>query len=366
MKRIGLIMMALFGCQTNQPRSATQEPPKPAVVQEVPEKVVPVTGWRNLRWGDTSKQVAAKSKGGRLVCGWVSRDGKKKGHMTASQVCFLTNESGGRLAMINLVYLDDTLQRIVVGYLGLSPDTSEVDNLNDLLVQRYCLLSDNGTAVHLNAAIKQSKQGNAGQSLQLQSVCKTSPGDFFVQIQNNQGSSDVRIFLSSDSYGAYLQQNEFADQWEDGPPIERPAEPQTIAVVPPLATSPPPQSSLHPDKGRPAHAAAERHPNGSHHETDEHGNSWLCRDGSGCELESPAEGEPPPVPSPARPVHRQDGPAKDSDDWGEPLHRQPSAVPVRADNADDWGEPPHRQAPTRTTGKTSSQPEQPKFVDPFE
>ena len=233
MKRIGLITLALLACQTKQPRTETQGLPKTEVVQEAPEKVVPVTGWRNLRWGDTSKQVTAKSKGGRLVCGWASRDGKKKGHMTGSQVCFLTNESGGRLAMVNLIYLDDTLQRIAVSYLGLSPDSSEVDNLNDLLVQRYCLLSlgDSGALVHLNAAIKQARQGNAGQSLQLHSTCKISPGDFFVQVQNNVGSSDVRIFLSSDLYGSYLQQNEFAEQWEDAPAIERPAEPNAMAIV---------------------------------------------------------------------------------------------------------------------------------------
>lgn len=307
-----------------------------------------MTGWRNLRWGDTSRQVAARSKGGRLVCGWASKDGKKKEHMIGSQVCFLTNESGGRLAMVNLIYLDDTLQRIVVSYLGLSPDSSEVDNLNDLLVQRYCLLNlgDNGTLVHLNAAIKQAKEGNVGQSLQLNSTCKISPGDFFVQVQNNVGSSDVRIFLSSDFYGSCQQQNEFAEQWEDPRAIEQSAEPKTVALVRSPATSPPPQTSqLHADKAPTSHATAERHTNGSRREVDEHGNSWLCRDGHGCELETRAGVEPVPVPSPPRPVYRKEVPASDTDDWGEPLRRKAA--------------PP-------TTDKTSSQPEQPKFVDPFE
>src|SRR5262245_43400066 len=131
-------LLPLLGCESKQVQTAPRPAPESEARQEVPEKVVAVTGWRNLRWGDTSRIVTGKCKGGPVVCGLMTRDGKKKGHMAGSQNCLLGNENGGKAAFVNLVYLDDVLQRIVIVYQGLTPDSSEVENLNSLLVERYC------------------------------------------------------------------------------------------------------------------------------------------------------------------------------------------------------------------------------------
>lgn len=204
---VGLTVVMLAGCRRANSAAAPQQNSSPTkkVAVAPPTPSISVTGWKDLKWGDTRDQVKEKvARDGLVTCdkGLKSKD---KGFEIIHHDCLPTKKDESGLTKVSLVFIDGQLGRAIVEYAGMTPSSSRVENLDRALSARYCPLK-----MPLFRAVEQAKNGNVGQSGQVQFACDTKEGDLFVSIKNGLEVSNVAIILTSDKYNQYLDKNEFS------------------------------------------------------------------------------------------------------------------------------------------------------------
>jgi len=216
------VALANAGCKkapTVDPISpAERTPPLQAASEEPPARIVEIDGWRILKWGDSIEAVKGKLKDVGLSRCSRGLNEKAKGRIRQCHSCYPSNKEAMGLRYVLLFYLDGRLERVVPTY-RMTAGSAAVDNLEKALADRYCPLIGS-----LAGALTQLKLGNVGQDQEIKFGCAMSNGEAFLTIESKEEMgedaygrvversffSEVSVFLSSDSYQAFLNQNEFS------------------------------------------------------------------------------------------------------------------------------------------------------------